>query len=502
MNVGNQMNVGKKISLACAFLVALTAIVASIALYRVGDIQRNLLAITNQSLPGVYSVGKLAQLNRVMTGNMLLHIGVPSVRPAMETKIQSGQREFAGLFQELGKTITTPQERHLYDAIPPVYSRLCAAWDKIRPISNADRTAKAWKIWLAEGRPAMLDLELKLNTEIDFSRTAGGQNASATMKSVHNARVWILGFLIFAVVSGGGLAFLIVRRLNLQLHRSARTLAGASVELAATAAQVASSSQSLAQGASEQAASLEQTSAATEELTAMTRSNTQSARLASDAMSTVDQQVATGNHTLQDMLVSMAEIEAASNKISKIVKTIDGIAFQTNILALNAAVEAARAGQAGAGFAVVADEVRNLARRSADAAKETAALIEESAAKSTQGSSRAEQVARTIGSIAESAGRAKSLVEAVHRGSEEQTRGIEQIAQAMVQMDKVTQQTAAGAEESAAASQMLAAQAAGLKEAASGLGALVGAERRRRPRAASGNFPLATFQRPVPVTKS
>ena len=102
----------------------LTAIVASIALYRVGDIQSKLLAITDQSLPGVYSAGKLAQLNRVMTGNMLIHIGVPSVRHAMETKIRSGQKQFIDLLGEFGKSISTPQQKRLYDAIPPVYGRL------------------------------------------------------------------------------------------------------------------------------------------------------------------------------------------------------------------------------------------------------------------------------------------------------------------------------------------------------------------------------------------
>ena len=199
------MNVGKKISLACAFLVLLTAVVASIALYRVGDIQAKLLTITDQSLPGVYSAGKLAQINRVMTGNMLLHIGVPAQRQPMEIKIAKGQKQFAELLEEFGKSITTPEEKHLYDAVPPVYGRLCAAWEKIRPVSSAGKTAKAWKIWLEEGRPAMLDLENKLNAEIDFSRAIGRQNAVATIRSVHNARVWVLAFLVAAIFSGGGL---------------------------------------------------------------------------------------------------------------------------------------------------------------------------------------------------------------------------------------------------------------------------------------------------------
>jgi methyl-accepting chemotaxis protein len=472
------MNVGRKISLACAFLVLLTTVVASIALYRLGDIQERLSAITDQSLPGVYSVGKLAQINRVITGNMLLHIGIPAQRQAMEVKIRAGQTQFTDLLGEFGKSIATVEQKRLYDAVPPVYIRLSAAWDRIEPISNAGDTAAAWKIWMDIGRPAMLDLEQKLNAEIDFSRSAGAQNGAATVQSVHRARVWVLGFMLCAVVSGGGLALYIVRGLNVQLRQAAGDLGSGADELAATAAQVASSGESLAQGASEQAASLEQTAASTVELTSMTRKNTESSRLAADAMNTVDRQVEDGNRTLDAMLVSMAEIEGSSHKISRIVKTIDEIAFQTNILSLNAAVEAARAGQAGVGFAVVADEVRRLAKRSADAAKETAALIEESVVKSAEGSFKVAQVAQTIRAIAEGTGRVKSLVEALHLGSQEQSRGIEQISQAIVHMDRVTQAAAAGAEESAAASEQLSAQAAGLKDVASGLGALVGSTNR------------------------
>ena len=139
----------------------------------------------------------------------------------------------------------------------------------------------------------------------------------------------------------------------------------------------------------------------------------------------------------------MGDIKASSDKVAKIIKVIDEIAFQTNILALNAAVEAARAGEAGMGFAVVADEVRNLAQRCAQAAKDTAALIEESIVKSNDGKTKVDQVAVAIRAITEESAKVKTLVDEVSLGSQEQTRGIEQVAKALTQMEQVTQQSAA-----------------------------------------------------------
>ncbi len=304
-------------------------------------------------------------------------------------------------------------------------------------------------------------------------QSASAQAAQTSMRA--SAILWIL--LALALVVAPVLYF-IVDRTSRQLRTVASDLADGARQIASASAQVAASSQSLAQGASEQAASLEETSASSEEITSMTRKNAENSQSSASMMDDVDRRLGEGNQTLERVISSMRDINESSGKISKIIKVIDDIAFQTNILALNAAVEAARAGEAGMGFAVVADEVRNLAQRSAQAAKDTATLIEESIANSKAGSDQLQQVAGVIHAISDSAASVRTLVDEVNLGSQEQAKGIEQIAKAVAQMDHVTQTTAATAEESASASEELSAQAEALKQIVMQLHGLVGGQSR------------------------
>lgn len=206
----------------------------------------------------------------------------------------------------------------------------------------------------------------------------------------------------------------------------------------------------------------------------MTQKNAEDSQSAAGLMNESSLVVVEANHTLAQMEASMHEINASSEKIGKIIKVIDEIAFQTNILALNAAVEAARAGEAGMGFAVVADEVRNLAQRSAQAAKDTAGMIQDSIAKSNEGRLKLEQVSNAIHTITDKITKVKMLVDDVSAGSGEQARGIEEISKAITQIERVTQGSASGAEQAASAGKELTSQAGGLREIVSKLEALVG----------------------------
>ena len=293
-----------------------------------------------------------------------------------------------------------------------------------------------------------------------------------------------------------------VRRLNFSLHSIAGSLDSGSEQVASAANQVSSASQTLAEGASEQAASIEETSASLEEMSSMTKRNAENAQKANDLASQTRTAADKGAADMQTMNAAMQAIKTSSDDIAKIIKTIDEIAFQTNILALNAAVEAARAGEAGLGFAVVADEVRNLAQRSAQAAKETAAKIEGAISKTGQGVGISQKVSETLNEIVTKARQVDELAAEVASASREQTQGITQINAAVGQMDKVTQSNAASAEESAAAAEELNAQALTMRNSVSELSNLVGGrENSRSIGAATPAARASKMQVAAPITR-
>lgn len=242
------------------------------------------------------------------------------------------------------------------------------------------------------------------------------------------------------------------------------SISEAAYQVTIGSSQMASASQSLAQGSTEQASAIQEITASLDEVVEKTAQNAEQANKAAELVETAIKDVKQGNKRMQDMMTAMADINRSSESISKIIKTIDDIAFQTNILALNAAVEAARAGEAGKGFAVVAEEVRSLAAKSAAAASETAGLIEDSISKVSQGSQMADETAKALELITEVVNQSEVLIKNIAQACNYQATSGAQIKQAITQVSQVVQTNSATSEECASASEELSNQADRMRE--------------------------------------
>lgn len=472
------MTIGKKLMMG-VFAVWLVAVcLAAAYLYSVGALSTELKTATDLTAKKTFMVADLqAQLFKMRTcqrGVILFSLEkFPEKAQHNKQEFETRASSVETLAGELKPLLILDKARQDVASIESNVRELENYFEQVAAASMSGDTKRAADID-AQHNSALYDaLEASAQDLVEIEKQLMRQASEDGASAASHAR-WMAWTLVFAGLAIAPLTVLLILRTSRQLRGVASHLAEGAEQITSAASQVASSSQTLAQGASEQASSLEETSSSSEEITSMTRKNAENSQAAAAVMGEVDQRVAEGNRTLEQMIQSMQEITGSSDKISKIIKVIDEIAFQTNILALNAAVEAARAGEAGMGFAVVADEVRSLAQRSAQAAKDTASLIEESITKSNEGSQRLEHVAKVIHAITESAAKVKTLVDEVNLGSQEQARGIEHISKAIAEMDRVTQANAASAEQSASASEEMSAQAASLQNIARELRQLVG----------------------------
>jgi methyl-accepting chemotaxis protein/methyl-accepting chemotaxis protein-1 (serine sensor receptor) len=472
------VTISQKLYASFGAALALTILLGIGAVVGITRTEENSKNVVDFNARRVYLAGEI----RALVGMMLSDERGIVLRSFMQDKATVDQyanefKEHSALYaehlKEYSSLVQNDAGRSDAAELDTALSAIQANHEKMYHLCATDDTLGAVELYRTQVEPA-----LRKTAEIP-SRVS--EREAGSMKSVRDSSIesasfirWVVGILSLLSISVGIVVVYVVRHINQVLTSSIVELTMGANQIASAAAQVSSSSQTLAQGSSQQAASLEETSTAAEQIDSMAHKTTDNAGVMTHLVTDSQGEFQNANRRLDLLVVAMDEINDSSAKISKIIKVIDEIAFQTNILALNAAVEAARAGEAGMGFAVVADEVRSLAQRSAQAAKDTSALIEDSVEKSTGGKTRLGNVAVSIRQITEEFSKIKTLVDEVSHGSVEQTDGIGQIGRALSQMEQITQSTAASAEESAAAAEELTAQSEALKEIVGRINDMVG----------------------------
>ena len=386
--------------------------------------------------------------------------------------------EGQAVFKQLRERAHSPAIERLIEQLNRIDETQLRPLDtKLLETMSGGKAEATLKLFATEYEPVRAKYESTLRELVQ----AAENEATVAAQKMHNRNAQsfqlICGVLVIGVAIVSTILLLVTRRVSRSLRETAASLEREAVSSTRTSETFRSSSSALAEGASQQAASLEEISASLEEMSSMTKLNAEHASTAKDLSAKTKQAADSGATNMKEMCGAMAALKESSAGISKIIKTIDEIAFQTNILALNAAVEAARAGEAGMGFAVVADEVRNLAQRSALAARETSERIQDSIDKSERGALLSDRVSASFEEIVSKASEVDGLIAQIARSSSEQNQGIQQISGATSQMDLITQKNSSTAQESAEAAETLTAQAGRVREAVSQLATILGNHR-------------------------
>ena len=524
----SNLSIGTRLATGFGAIGAMLLIISCLGIAMLGKINQGTGHIVHDSMPKIELANSVsANINDIAIAlrNMML-----SADPADQRKqtdaILAARQAAAGNLGKLASMLDSERERALLAKMNDANTRYAQGQEVLLELIKSGTPDDSSAYLYGQLRPVLLVYKQLIAEQISLQNTlanTAGDNANTTYA---NTRTLLIGMSLAALAIAAALAYGITRsitgpvatalqvantvaagdlrsqitvqsrdemgqllqalkRMNDNLAHTVGTVRAGTETIASASSEVAAGSLDLSARTEQQASSLEETASSMEELTSTVKQNADNARQAHVLADTASGVAQRGGAVIAQVVATMRQIDASSNKIADIIGVIDGIAFQTNILALNAAVEAARAGEQGRGFAVVATEVRSLAHRSAAAAKEIKTLIDDSTRSVAAGSELVHQAGSTMHDLVDSVRRVTDIMQEITSASAEQTAGIEQINQAISEMDNVTQQNAALVEESAAAAAAMQEQAATLAQVVSAFKLDAGAPANKPPVAAT-----------------
>ena len=535
------MKISGKLMLGFALVIAVAVAVGVVGVINLTSIAANdVVMYAHMTLPlgNLTNITSSFQRIRVNMREMIIQ-NAPAMIAEREERVAKYRAELDKEQAIFAEAIVSDRVQKAYDAYLETRVVFGEYYEKIRVLAEQNRDEEAFQLlqsddcYAAEQAEQNAILELVTLKKEDAAEKSEQNNSLATAAQVAVYGVLAIGIaiaimlaifisrmisgsmkkIIFAAerIAEGDLTAEVdidskdeigdlakaFKKMGNNLDEVLSGINAASEQVSSGAGQLSESSVSLSQGASEQASSIEELTASLEQISAQTQLNAQNASQANKLAGAVQANAQQGNGQMREMLGAMEGINESSANISKIIKVIDDIAFQTNILALNAAVEAARAGQHGKGFAVVAEEVRNLAAKSANAAKETTDMIEGSIRKVEAGTKLAAHTAEALEKIVDGVAQAAVLVNQIDVASSEQAIGLTQINQAVMQVSQVVQANSAVSEQSAAASKELAGQAEMMRESVGRFTLKSSSNAPVRPRPVAAEATAAMEDRPV-----